>query len=54
MEKDEKEFRKLLRKVERDYFENRKEAKIDMEKLDQVIKEIDSFDLVGDEVIWLN
>jgi hypothetical protein len=43
-----------LNETERDYFENRKESEIDKEKLDQFVKEIDSVDMVGDEVVWLN
>jgi hypothetical protein len=46
-------FKKLLKEVEKEYFENRNESDFDKSKLAPFKAEMDTVDLVGDQLVWL-
>jgi len=47
-------FKKLLNKVEKKYFEERKDSDFNKSKLVPFISEMDTTNLVGDQLVWLN
>jgi len=54
MDKKEEYFRKLLKEVEKQYFEECKESNIDIKKIVPFVNEMQTTDLVGDKLVWLN
>ena len=54
MDKRIENFKLILKDVERQYFENRNESDFDNRKIVPFISEMDTTDLVGDKLIWLN
>ncbi len=54
MDEKEKNFRKLLKKAEKQYFEERDQSKEDPKLLELFAVEMDTTDLVGDQLVWLN
>ncbi len=54
MDEKEKNFRKLLKEVEKQYFEERKESDFNKSKLAPFKAEMDTVDLIGDQLVWLN
>ena len=53
-EEEENKYRSMLRKAQEEYDKNPNKKPVDPETLEAMLKEVDTFELVGDNLVWLN